>query len=353
MAADLACRRHKRNSDAARAWEAARESNLYDLHRELNDGTYRPGPSICFVITRPKNREVWAAGYRDRVVHHALYRHIAARFERAFIADSCACIEGRGTLYGARRLAAKVRAITANWTRPAYYLKCDIANFFPSIDKQRLFALLEPRIPEPFWLELTRLVLFHDPRQGAEIRGDPARLALIPPAKSLFHQPAYRGLPIGNLPSQFGANVYLDVLDQFVKHRLRTPHYVRYVDDFILLHESPQQLNAWREAIERFLPDRLGVRLNTSKTILQPIDRGIDFVGHVIKPHRVTLRRRTFNAALARLEIMPSAELGAAANSYLGLARQTSHGHRDRARLCNVIRRRGISVDHQLTKAYA
>lgn len=346
-------RRTKRNTAAARAFEANIEANLTRLYEALSDGSYAPGRSICFAITRPKLREVWAAAFEDRVVHHLLYRHIAPCFERAFIADTCACIKKRGTLYAARRLEAKVRSITRNWRRRAYYLKCDIASFFPSIDKRILHELLAARIPDPWWLRLAETILFHDPRTNAELRGDPRRLARIPSAKSLFHQPPHLGLPIGNLSSQFFANVYLDALDQHVKHALDVRHYIRYVDDFVLLHESPQQLNAWREEIEAFLSARLGVQLNPAKTVLQAIERGIDFVGHVIKPHRRTIRRRTFNDALHRLAAMPAEDVHAAANSYLGLCRQATHSQRDRARICNLVRRRGFAVNHQLTKAYA
>lgn len=353
LAGWLDCRRTKRNTAAARAFEDRAEDNLVELLEELLAGTYTPGSSICFVIVRPKPREVWAAGFRDRVVHHLLHRRIAAGFERRFIADSCACIEGRGTLYAARRLEAKVRALSQNWSRRVYYLKCDVANFFPSIDKNRLGRLLAAGIHAPFWRDLADQVLHHDPRPGVDLRGDPARLALIPAAKSLFGRPAHLGLPIGNLPSQFGANVHLNELDQHVKHRLRAPHYVRYVDDFVLLSESPQQLNAWRAAIEAFLPERLGLQLNPVKTVLQPVERGIDFVGHLVKPHRRILRRRTFRDALTRLAGMPEAEVPAAANSYLGLARQGTHSHNDRAALANAIRRRGFAVDHHLTKAYS
>lgn len=349
----LDCRRTKRNTPAARDFELDLEENLAGLHQALTSGTYRPGRSICFVITRPKNREVWAASFADRVVHHLLYRHIGPRFESAFIADSCACIKGRGTLYAARRLETKVRAITANWTRPAFYLKCDLANFFPSIDKRVLRERLAAKIHEPFWLDLAERILFHDPRPGVDLRGTTDQLALIAPAKSLFHQDANHGLPIGNLSSQFGANVYLDALDQHVKHTLRAKYYIRYVDDFILLHESPQQLNAWLAEIAAFLADRLGARLNQAKTILQPAARGIDFVGHVIKPHRRTLRRRTFNDALHRLAAAPADKLSASATSYLGLLRQATHSHRDRCRIANIARRRGRAVDHALTKAYA
>ena len=129
------CRQLKRNSTSALAFEQRLEANLCQLDDELRNGSYRPGKSICFVITRPKPREVWAADFRDRIVHHLLYNRISPRFYASFIADSCACIPGRGTLYGAQRLEAKVRSITQNWSKPAFYLKLDLANFFVSIDK--------------------------------------------------------------------------------------------------------------------------------------------------------------------------------------------------------------------------
>jgi hypothetical protein len=204
-----------------------------------------------------------------------------------------------------------------------------------------------------WWLSLAELILFHDPRVDVEVRGDPKRLALVPAHKSLFNQAPGFGLPIGNLSSQFFANVYLDVLDRHVKHWLRARHYIRYVDDFILLHESPQQLNAWRADIEAFLPERLHVALNPSKTVLQPVDHGVDFVGHRIAPHRRTIRRRTFNDILHRLERMGAGDVHASANSYLGLLRQASHSHRDRALLAKLVLRRGLSIDRHFTKTFS
>lgn len=295
---------------------------------------------------------MWAAGFRDRIVHHLLYNRIGPRFEASFTADSCACIPGRGTLYAARRLEAKVRSITQNWSRPAYYLKCDLASFFVSIDKRILRELLADRIAEAWWLDLAETILFHDPRHNVDLRGTIAQLERIPPHKSLFTQPAHLGLPIGNLSSQFFANVYLDELDQFVKHYLRARHYIRYVDDLILLHEDPQQLNAWRADIEACLARELRLKLNPAKTILQPIARGIDFVGFLVKPWRTLIRRRTFNDALSRLRAIDPDQLFESANSYFGLLRQATHSHADRARLANLVRRRGHAVNHQLTKAY-
>jgi len=346
------CRKSKRNSRSALEFELNLERNLIELYEELITGTYTPGRSICFVITRPKPREVWAAAFRDRIVHHLLYNKISPRFYASFIADSCACIPERGTLYAAQRLESKVRSATQNWSKPAHYLKCDIANFFVSIDKDLLREQLAARITEPWWLALTELVLFHDPRCNYELRGDPKLIDRVPAHKRLTSQPSNRGLPIGNLSSQFFANVYMDALDQFAKHQLRARHYIRYVDDFVLLHESPQWLNNALAQIEAFLPARLGIQLNPKKTILQPIDRGIDFVGHVIKPWRRTTRRRSLEQAIKRVRAVDNADLRETANSYYGLLRQASHSQHDRALLTKEILRRGRAVDLRMTKTY-
>ncbi|UEP18792.1 RNA-directed DNA polymerase [Burkholderia contaminans] len=328
------------------------ERNLRRLYDELVDGSYMPGRSKCFVITRPKPREVWAAAFRDRIVHHLLYNRIGPRFERSFIADSCACIKGRGTLYAAQRLESKVRSITQNWSKRAFYLKCDLANFFVSIDKWILLELLLAKISEPFWRSLTETVLMHDPRGDYEYHGDPAMMDLVPPHKRLLEQVPHLGLPIGNLSSQFFANVYLDVLDQRAKHVLGARHYVRYVDDFVFLHESPARLNEILADVTAFLPDRLGAQINPRKTILQPIDRGIDFVGQVIKPWRRETRKRTRNEALRRVAATPAADLMQVANSYFGLLRQATASHQDRAQLANLLRSLGKAVDRDLTKTF-
>lgn len=348
----LDCRRHKRNKRSAQVFEQDQERNLVRLYDELQAGTYRPGTSICFVITRPKPREVWAADFRDRIVHHLLYNRVSPRFYASFIVDSCACIPGRGTMYGAKRLESKIRSITQNWKKPAYYLKCDLANFFVSINKNILSELLAAKIHEPWWLDLANTILFHDPRTDVTIQSRADRMVLIPAHKSLYSQPDHKGLPIGNISSQFYANVILNELDQFVKHQLRAKYYVRYVDDFIILHESMDQLNEWLAQIESFLPAKLDMQLNPKKTIRQPIARGVDFVGHVIKPWRRTLRRRTFNDALFRVSNMPAGDLYESVNSYFGLMRQASHSKRDRTRLAKIILRRGHSVNQGFTKTF-
>ncbi len=347
----LDCRRTKRNSASALAFEARAEYHLHQLHEELTSGHYQPGRSICFVITHPKPREVWAAQFRDRIVHHLLYNHIAPRFHARFVADSCACIPGRGTLYAAQRLESQVRSYTQNWSVGAHYLKCDLANFFVSIDKAVLLEQLQRHVTEPWWMAFTQTILMHDPRFDVEVRGSRAELALVPPHKSLFNAPDGFGLPIGNLSSQFFANVLLDDLDQFVKHRLRAPHYVRYVDDFILLHHSPQWLNQAKAQVEAKLA-ALHLQLNPRKTILQPVARGIDFVGHLVKPHRRITRRKTVRVAMDRLQTMPAADLHPAANSYFGLLRQATHSHHDRTRVAKLMLLRGHVVKGDWTKIY-
>lgn len=346
------CRRSKRNTASAVRFEQHVERNLCRLRDALLDGSYRPGQSHCFTVTHPRPREVWAAAFTDRVVHHLLYNHISPRFYASFIANSCACIPGRGTLYAAQRLESSVRSITQNWSRPAFYLKMDLSNFFVAIKKHKLREQIAAKVAEPFWLALAETILFHDPRTDVDVRSTPAKLALVPAHKSLFNAPADTGLPIGNLSSQFFANIYLDALDQYCKHQLKARHYVRYVDDFIILHESAQWLNQALQQITAWLPVHLGAQINPTKTILQPIERGIDFVGHVIKPWRRTPRKRARDTALSRLRTMPAEDVFAAGNSYLGLMGQTTHGHKDRAAVAKVLRSRGFVVKGDLTKIY-
>lgn len=346
----FSCRKLKRNTASALRFEQDLERNLLALHDELIDGSYRPGRSICFVITKPKPREVWAADFRDRIIHHLLYNKISDRFYRRFIADSCACIPGRGTLYAGQRLESKIRSQTQNWSRPGYYLKCDLANFFVSIDKRKLWPMIARQIPEKWWRMLAKLILLHDPRIDVEMRGNQSLLKLVPRHKRLMEAPEYHGLPIGNLSSQFFANILLDGLDQHVKHVIGARHYIRYVDDFVLLHDSPQWLNQAHDSINTYLPT-LGLALNPTKTILQPIDRGVDFAGYVIKPWRRQVRRRSIRTAVNRIETMPAGATLETINSYLGLVRHTS-GYRDRAKITKAARLRGHSVAIDGSKSY-
>ena len=207
-----ACRRNKRNTRNQLAFELDVEANLFRLQAELRAHTYRPGRSICFVSGGPKPREVFAADFRDRVVHHLLVAHQEPVFERRFIHDSFACRRGKGTLAASDRLMTFLRQATANGRRPAWALKLDVASFFPSIDKPTLYDLLAALVRDPELGWLTRTVLFHDPTGdyafcARDRRASPPGTPGYPISlrKSLFKQQNRCGLPIGNLTSQFWA----------------------------------------------------------------------------------------------------------------------------------------------------
>jgi len=342
------CRRSKRTTRAALAFEVNLGENLLALLHELRTGTWSPSSATVFAITRPKPREVWAADFRDRIVHHLVYRAIAPLFEPSFIADSCACIPGRGTLYGANRLRRHLLSATENWTEPAFVLKADIANFFGSIRHADLFAMLAHRVKDATMLGLCRKLVFQDVRQGAIRRGAARHMALVPRHKSLFHTPPGTGLPIGNLSSQFFANVYLDGLDQMIKRRLRMRRYVRYVDDMVLVHPDPKELLRAADAIRDHLAG-IGLALAESKTSIAPAHLGVDFVGQVIRPHRTIGRAKTHRAALHRLSAMPKEDMAESVNSYLGLFRHT--GSRAQcAAIARLAHQRGLNVSKDLNK---
>ena len=295
------CRRRKRGTHNALVFERHLETHLLELHRELEAGDYRPGRSIAFLVNRPKRREVFAAAFRDRVVHHVLVSHLERFWEPRFIHDSYACRWGKGILAGVDRLQTFLRQTTANDTRPAWYLQLDVRGFFINIDRQRLYQRLAARERDPAVLWLIGQVLFSEPTAHCVLRGAPqAAFEALPAHKTLFKARPGCGLPIGNLTSQFFANVYLDALDQFVKHRLKARWYLRYCDDFVLVSQDPAELAGWEAAITAFLHDELGLALNPRRR-LRPVADGVDFLGYVVRPTYRLVRRRVVNALYQRL----------------------------------------------------
>ena len=253
----IRCRKNKRNTVNALRFEA------------LVNRSYQPGRSVCFFTTRPKLREIFAADFRDRVVHHVLVDYLERIWEPIFIHDSWACRKGKGVHAGVMQLQRYLRQVTANGTRPAWYLRLDIRNYFMSIDKQILLDLLAAKLKDDTALWLTRPLVNHDCTPDYVMRGAPDLLARIPPHKTLFGVAPGKGLPIGNLNSQFFANVYLNGLDQFVKHELKCRNYLRYCDDFVLLAESSEQLTTWRGRIEAWLHEHLRLELNPARCFFE------------------------------------------------------------------------------------
>lgn len=231
-------------------FEADQEKNLIALRAALIDRSYQPRRSVCFFTTRPKFREIIAADFRDRVVHHLLVDYLEKTWEPVFIHDSYACRKGKGVHKGVARLQQFIRQVTANGTRRAWYLQLDIRNYFMSIDRDILFGMLAARLHDKTALWLTRMLVYHDVTANCHFRGRRDLLARIPPHKTLFGAGPDKGLPIGNLNSQFFANVYLNRLDQFVKHDLKCRYYLRYCDDFVLLSHDREQLLVWQDKIE-------------------------------------------------------------------------------------------------------
>jgi retron-type reverse transcriptase len=292
-----ACRRHKRNTANALRFEARQELNLLALRDELCSRSYQPGRSVCFFVKRPKLREVFAADFRDRVVHHVLVSHLETIWEPVFIHDSYACRRGKGVHAGVARLQRFMRQATANGTREAWALQLDVRSYFNSIDKNILFEMLAARLdarrqPDAEALWLCEQLVFHDCTQAPVFKGDRALVNLLPPHKTLFRAPPGKGLPIGNLNSQFFANVYLNALDQFVKHKLKCRWYLRYCDDFVLLAQYREELMDWRERINEFLRERLALQLNDARQRLRPVADGVDFLGYIVRPFHLLVRRR-------------------------------------------------------------
>jgi len=288
----LDCRRKKRGKQAALAFEVNAEQYLLQLTRELEDRTYHPFPSFCFVAKNDKHREVFAADFRDRVVHHLLVRRLEKIWEPVFIYDSYACRKGKGTHGAVERLRSFTHKVTANQTRRAWFAQLDIRAFFPSIDRNILLSMVLSRLQNEELRWLSELLILHDSTIDPVFTCSPEKWKNVPTQKSLFSVPSGKGLPIGNLTSQFFANVYLNSLDQFVKHSLKVRWYMRYVDDLVLLDLDRHTLQDWTEEIGTFLKNTLKLDLHPNRRIIRPVSNGIDFVGYIVRPSHLYIRKR-------------------------------------------------------------
>ncbi len=263
----------KRFRPAVAAFDFHLEHELLKLQDELSTLTYRPGGYRSFFIYEPKKRQISAAPYRDRVVHHTLVNVLEPIFERTFIVDSYACRKGKGTHAAVNRCQQYSRQYR-------YVLKADIRKFFPSLDHQILKGLLARKIKDPYvlWL-LDQIIDGSNPQE---------EIPLTFPGDDLFTSSERRkGIPIGNQTSQFFANVYLDPLDHFVKDRLGMKGYVRYVDDFLVFSDAKKCFTEIREQIRQFLVT-LRLRLHPKKNVIFPVRDGIRFLGYRVFPtHRL------------------------------------------------------------------
>ena len=351
------CRITKRNSASALLFEERLERNLMNLYHDLVEGNYYPGQSTVFVVEHPKVREVWAADFRDRVVHHLLYNHIADRFHRRFIFDSYACIPNKGTHRAVARMEHFARSVTRNFSAPGFVLKMDVANFFVSINRLVLDALITPRIHEPFWLDLARTVLHRDPVPDAQVAGRPEMMRKVPKHKSLFYAPPNTGLAIGSLNSQFSANIIMNEVDQHAKHILRLTRYVRYVDDITVFGNDPQALALIPAQVDALMQTKLHIRLHPNKTSINRLEHGFDALGYVIRPHARYLRRSTLRNGFNKVNGLcrakaPLSDVRQVAHSYFGIL-DHADAYKQQGRLAHTLHRAGYgdAVPQKLTNA--
>lgn len=307
----LLCRKNKRNTINALRFEVKQKKELLKLCRELSDRTYRPDRSVCFFSEKPKLREIFAADFRDRIVHHILVDYLESIWEPIFIHDSYACRKGKGIHKSVARLRKFIRQVTTNGSRRAWYLQLDIKNYFMSMDKEVLFSLVRKKCPDEEALWFAELLIFHDCTNNPVMRGD-GRLALrIPPHKTLLCSQR-KGTAHRQPESQFFANVCLNALDQFVKHTLKCRYYLRYCDDFVLLSDDRAQLEEWEQKIKIFLANSLALDLNSKARKLRPVSNGVNFLGYIIRGDYLLVRRRVIGNLREKLaaydKILVSAE---------------------------------------------
>ena len=351
--------RHKHKMSYVVKFERELAENLNALCDDLLTHRYRALPSKCFVVKYPKQREVFAAMFRDRVVHHLYFRYTHQLFERTFIADSYSCIKGRGTLYGVNRLRQHIRQASLNWQERAYAMSLDIRGYFMHINREKLLRIatgsirkmathkvgLTDEVPIPsgvlltptttwaeirdmdFLLWLTEQIVMLDPMENCIIVGDESDWDGIDHAKCMRFVKKGLALPIGNLTSQLFSNVYMNPFDQFVKRDILCRHYGRYVDDSDMIDPDRAWLLAQVPKVREFLADELGLELHMGKLHIQEIHGGVEFLGTFVKPYRDYVSNKTLERIKGRLQ-QTDLRNGEAANrticSYLGILSHTA-----------------------------
>lgn len=270
-------RRGKSKKEDVLNFEFHLEDNLFNLNKELINKTYRPEKYESFFVQDPKKRHIHKATVRDRVLHQAIFRILYPIFDKNFIHHSYSSRTGKGTHKGVKSLFIGIRKISSNWKKPAYTLKCDIKKFFDSIDHNILLKLIERKIncKETF--------------------------NLIESIVKSFEKNTGKGLPLGNVTSQLFANIYLNELDQFVKHELKVRYYFRYADDFVVLGKNIDELEKTKIKIALFLKDSLDLELHKDKVFIKKVSQGIDFLGYVVLPNAIVLRTKTKRRILKRV----------------------------------------------------
>lgn len=265
LAAHIRARQQKTMKKELILFEMNLENNITNLLNRLRNGSYRIGEYRTFYVTEPKLRKIQALPYVDRIVHQwYVEEFIKPYIVPKFIKDSYACIVGRGTHQAANAIQHYMQIYKRN-VGDYWILKCDIRKYFYSINPNILFKLLKKQISDKVLLNFTYHLIY-------DRRSEPI------------------GIPIGNYTSQFFANIYLNELDQYIKHTLKVKYYVRYMDDFILLLPDKQTCKEYKQKIEIFLREHLELELN-NKSRYYPCAQGVNFCGFRIWPTHRLLRK--------------------------------------------------------------
>jgi retron-type reverse transcriptase len=270
-------RKRKTKKEYVKKFEANLQNELYKLQWEISTDTYKPAPLTIFTVRDPKTRRISASHFRDRVVHHAICNIIEPIFEHRFIYDTFANRKGKGTNGILKRFDVFMRR-----NRNGYALKADIRHYFDTVSHEVLLEILGKRINDRRMMNIIHIILENHKSKTPGI-----------------------GMPLGNLTSQFFANVYLGELDNFVKHELRAKCYVRYVDDFVILGRDAAQMHECEERIGEFLLNKLKLTLHPDKTKIIPISAGVPLVGfRVFHTHKLLKKSniRRFRKRIARMK---------------------------------------------------
>jgi RNA-directed DNA polymerase len=310
----LKARKCKRYKDYILDFSWNVEEELLALQAELKNKTYQHGEYYEFTLYDAKKREIKAAPFRDRVVHHALCNVIEPLFDKKFIYDSYACRKGKGTHKAVKRFEQFLKSSEDKWKgKEVYCLKCDVSKYFDSIDHEILLSLIGRVVKDDDAMWLIKIIVKSSFKHRLH-------------SYDLFH---YRdtGIPIGNLTSQLFANLYLNELDQFVKHSLQKKYYLRYMDDFLLLGDDKRELHGCENVLRKFLSEELKLELHKRKVSLAPVGEGVFFLGYRIFQGYKLVRKTTVKRFLAnmQLKVVDGEDLADSIRSWLSFANNTSN----------------------------
>jgi len=333
------CRKNKRNTTNALKFEMNYESNLFKLRDELLDGSYEPKRSIAFIVNKPVKREIFAADFRDRIIHHFFIIKMNLLFEKTFINDSYACRKNKGAHYGVKNIYSYIKECSKNYTTDCFILKLDVEGFFMHINRDILYRMLHLYITDNYFESdkelmffLIKKIVYNNPIKNCIIKGKKSEWVSLPKTKSLFGMLPGFGLPIGNLTSQVFANFYMNLFDKWVLEKMNIKYYGRYVDDFIIINNDKNYLISLIQKIKVFLETNLLLNIHPKKIFLQHYNKGVTFLGSYIKPNRIYIKNSTkgnFYEKIRQVNYILNNEpnkndlkkIVSSINSYLGLFR--------------------------------